>query len=229
MVSLTLAVAPEVHDCWNRIGVQGDKSCPRLIEHIHCRNCPVYAATAQAMLDRDLPLDYRAGWARHFAETRSDAAGDLASVLVFRIGAEWLALPTVVVDEVASQRIVHGLPQRRNGVVLGLANVRGELLVCVSLGQVLGTQPGASPGNEGLASRAQRRLLVLRRGTSRFAAPVDEVYGTWRYDEHELVPAPSTVAKAKGAFTPRVLPWSEGVLGCLNDQLLFQALEQRLA
>jgi chemotaxis-related protein WspD len=137
-------------------------------------------------------------------------------------------LPTLVVDEVASQRIIHGLPQRRNGVVLGLANVRGELLVCVSLGQVLGTQLGASPADES-ATRTQRRLLVLRRGTSRFAAPVDEVYGTRRYHEHELLPAPTTVAKAKGAFTPRVLPWSEGVLGCLNDQLLFRALERSLA
>ena len=33
-----------IDDCWNRIGVLGDGSCPRLAEHIHCRNCPVHAA-----------------------------------------------------------------------------------------------------------------------------------------------------------------------------------------
>ena len=32
-----------IDDCWNRIGVHGDKSCPLLDEHVHCRNCAVYA------------------------------------------------------------------------------------------------------------------------------------------------------------------------------------------
>ena len=43
---------PAVDDCWNRIGVFGDKSCPRLERHIHCRNCEVYGAAAIALLDR---------------------------------------------------------------------------------------------------------------------------------------------------------------------------------
>src|SRR4029077_5730556 len=29
-----------VDDCWNRIGVRGDASCPELKHHVHCRNCP---------------------------------------------------------------------------------------------------------------------------------------------------------------------------------------------
>ena len=32
-----------IDDCWNRIGVHGNKSCPLLAEHVHCRNCAVYA------------------------------------------------------------------------------------------------------------------------------------------------------------------------------------------
>ena len=30
-----------VDDCWNRIGVSGDRSCPELQAHLHCRNCSV--------------------------------------------------------------------------------------------------------------------------------------------------------------------------------------------
>ena len=30
-------------DCWNRIGVNGDRSCPELTSFVHCRNCPVFA------------------------------------------------------------------------------------------------------------------------------------------------------------------------------------------
>ena len=32
--------------CWRRIGVAGDRTCPELAQHVHCRNCPVYAGAA---------------------------------------------------------------------------------------------------------------------------------------------------------------------------------------
>ena len=38
--------AASINDCWNRIGVRGDASCPELEQHVHCRNCPVYSAAA---------------------------------------------------------------------------------------------------------------------------------------------------------------------------------------
>ena len=44
--------ARDIDDCWNRIGIYGDKSCPVLPEHIHCRNCSVYSAAATRLLDR---------------------------------------------------------------------------------------------------------------------------------------------------------------------------------
>src|SRR2546422_1979826 len=39
------------------------------------------------------------------------------------------------IAEVAERRVIHSLPHRRTGIVLGVVNVRGELLVCVSLGR----------------------------------------------------------------------------------------------
>ena len=50
--SLTHEDAQAIDDCWNRIGIHGDKSCPLLIDHIHCRNCAVYSAAATRLLDR---------------------------------------------------------------------------------------------------------------------------------------------------------------------------------
>ncbi|NOP35791.1 hypothetical protein, partial [Klebsiella pneumoniae] len=41
-----------IDDCWNRIGVHGNKQCPLLERHVHCRNCEVYAAAATRLLDR---------------------------------------------------------------------------------------------------------------------------------------------------------------------------------
>ncbi|WYX25703.1 hypothetical protein WJ969_08370 [Achromobacter xylosoxidans] len=48
----SLARLAEVDDCWNRIGIRGDKRCERLAGYVHCRNCPVYADAAKRILDR---------------------------------------------------------------------------------------------------------------------------------------------------------------------------------
>ncbi len=47
-------------------------------------------------------------------------------------------------QEVTNLRPIHSLPHRRSGVMLGLANVRGELLICVSLAMLLGVAPAAA-------------------------------------------------------------------------------------
>jgi chemotaxis-related protein WspD len=228
MASSTVARRLPIADCWNQIGVQGDGSCSQLPEHVHCKSCPTYSEAAHLLLDRELPVDYGARWARHFAEPRVDPDVDLQSVVIFRIGAEWLALPTTAIEEVASVRPIHRLPHRKSGVVLGVANVRGELVVCVSLDHVLGAELRTAPQREN-APRALERLLVLCRGSSRFAAPVDEVYGTLRFSRAELVPTPATLSKGKGAFTTHVMPWAAHSVGCLEQELLFRALERNLA
>ena len=53
----TIVAAAAVNACWDRIGVQGDASCPELKQHVHCRNCPVYSAGAMQLLDREMAAD----------------------------------------------------------------------------------------------------------------------------------------------------------------------------
>lgn len=220
---------PAVIDCWKSIGVQGDGSCKELLVHIHCRNCPVYSSAASRMLDRERSAVAVDDATRLFAaeKTRDQQADQ--SAFLFRVGGEWLALPTAALDEVADLRAIHSLPHRRSGVVLGLVNVRGELLVCVSLAQLLGIEPVV----EGQASRTQRivhrRLLVIRDENGRLAFPADEVHGAQRFDEHELKPVPATVAKASACYTRAMLAWREHAVGLLDDQLLFHSLNRSLA
>lgn len=215
-----------LNDCWNKIGVHGDGSCPELERHVHCRNCPVYSAAAARLLDAELPAGHLEEWTGHFSgEQKTEEAGT-HSVVIFRIGAEWLALPTAVFEEVATLRAVHSLPHRRDGIVLGLANVRGTLLVCVSLGEVLGLEK-ASPAKK---DRAQhRRLLVISREGSRLVFPVDEIHGIHRCPPSGLKEVPATVAKATATYTKSVLAWNDRTVGCLDDQLLFYTLNRSLS
>lgn len=218
----------EVHDCWNRIGVWGDGSCPELKTAVHCRNCPTYSAAAAGILDREIDAQYLAHGARHFRTERQGVAQATDSVVIFRIGAEWLALSTGVFHEVCDLRAIHSLPHRRNGTVIGIANVRGALLVCVSLHGLLGIE--TAPAQDSTQRRlVHQRLLVASRDGERLVFPVDEVHGIHRFDPAQLSEAPATVAKSTATYTRAMLPWQDKAVGVLDDQLLFYSLNKSLA
>jgi chemotaxis-related protein WspD len=218
-----------INDCWNKIGVYGDASCPELPQHIHCRNCPVYSAAAVELLNSELPIDHLDRWTRHVAQKRRVTELDTHSVVVYRLGAQWLALPTTAFMEIASLRTIHSLPHRRNGVILGLANIRGELLVCVSLRQVLGVEEIAVERTRDEHRAVEGRLLVIRQEGHSAVCPVDEVYGIERFHPRELRPVPTTVAKATATYTKSVLPWHQKSVGVLDEQLLFHTFNRSLA
>jgi chemotaxis-related protein WspD len=217
-----------IDDCWNRIGVWGDGSCPELVQHVHCRNCPVFSRAAVTLLEGELPSGYVEEWTKHFAEKERAEEADGHTVVLFRIGAEWLSLPTTACKEVVSLRTIHSLPHRHDGVVLGLVNVRGELLICVSLSEVLGLEWTAESAGEG-ARGAHRRLLVIGEAGNRFVFPADEVHGVHRVVPRELTAVPATVARAAATYTKAVLAWRDKAVGCLDDQLLFYVLNRSLA
>jgi len=218
----------DVVPCWREIGVRGDSSCPKLAEHVHCRNCPVYSAAALHLLDVELFPDDLTEATRHVAERPSLAALDTLSLVIFRLGSESLGLPTRGFREIASERVIHALPHRRSGLLLGLANVRGELLVCISLERMLGLEPKRDPSTSEKARRAPRRLLVLEHERHAAACPVDEVRGVQRFHTRELKGVPATVAKATATYTKAVLPWQEGPVGVLDFELLFYKLNRGL-
>ena len=217
-----------IHDCWNRVGVRGDLSCTLLAEHVHCRNCPVYASAAAARLDSELPSGHLEGWAEHFARVEREGDVDGRSIFVFRVAVEWLALPTSVFREIVDVRPVRALPHRRNGAVLGLVNVHGELVVCVSLARWLGIE-GTDVPKADKHRLAQARLAVVSRGPHPVAFAVDEVHGTRRFLTRDIVPTPATVSKASGACAQAVVRWGDRSIGLLDDELLFRAFDVNLS
>ena len=225
---------PPLDDCWNRIGVRGDASCPELKEVVHCRNCPVHAGAAAGLLDGALPPGRRDEWAAHFARKEDDAEDLSLSVFLFRIGPEWLALPTAVFQETAALRPIHSLPSRRGGGVLGIVNIRGELLICASLARLLGLEEASgTPETKGGAARGEhrrelRRLLVASGEGGRLAFPVDEVHGIHRFRPGALRETPATLANAAASYARGVLPWRDASAGLLDEGPLFAALNRNL-
>ena len=234
---LPLALTGEAA-CWNSIGVRGDRSCPELVQHVHCRNCPTYSAAAMTILDGELSERSVREQTAHFAAPRTFESSDTEPIVVFRVGDEWLALPMAIVAEVAEIRPIRTVPHRRGGLVLGVANVRGELVVSVSLSRVLGLDRaegrplpvGAAVGAAGDAGGVTgRRLLVLRSDDTRVVAPVDEVAGIHRVPARELKDVPTIVARATAAYSRAVVYWSGRSVGLLDGPRLMRSLRGHLS
>jgi chemotaxis-related protein WspD len=219
-----------VHDCWNRVGVRGDRSCPELVAHTHCRNCPVYATAAAQLLDGSVSELQVEQATAQFAQPRARRVAGTASVVAFRIGAEWLALPTRLFDEAAEVRPVHLLPHRRGGPGAGLVSVRGDLVPHVSLAGLLEIEAGGPAGGDEANARAGTpRLLILSSPQGRIAITVDEVAGVHRHDEAELRPVPDTLARTLASHTAAMLQRDERTIGCLDPDRVLAALSAALA
>jgi chemotaxis-related protein WspD len=216
----------EVVACWNEIGPHGDGSCPKLQTFVRCENCPVYANAGVRLLDRVAPPEYRRDQKLYIARRKALPAPHRHSAVIFRINSEWFALPTQAFQEVTERRPVHSLPHRRHGILVGLVNVRGELLVCASLGHLLGL--ANLPPIETLRT-VHQRLLVGDWGGGRIVFPVDEVCGIHRFDLQQLQEPPATLVKSHQTFTRGILHWEDRPVGFLDPNLLFAALDRSLA
>jgi chemotaxis-related protein WspD len=209
-------------DCWNRIGVKGDRSCGELPKVGHCHNCPVFAAAGELLFARPLPDECVAERGGEFA--RADgSSGPLAAVLVFRVGEEWLALEAQVMVEVAEPRAVHRVPHRRERLLRGLVNVRGELQLCVSLAELL--QLTSTAAATGLPAQSGW-LLVIENEQGRWALAVDEVAGVHRVPREQLTAVPVTVAHGKHSFAQSVFIEGDHRVGLLDAARLFSTLQQ---
>ncbi len=215
-------------DCWNHIGVLGNATCPELPKVVHCHNCPVDSAGGRQLLEREPPAAYLREWTQLLAEEKEEVrAADTISVVVFRLGREWLALPTQVCKEVAETRVIHSLPHRSGHILLGLVNIRGEIRMCVAIRQLLGLETANGP-DETANRKAYERLLVVERDGDHWVFVVDEIHGVHHFYPGALSDLPVTVAKATPTFIQGVIHWQDKGVGYLDPGLLFDALKRQI-
>lgn len=212
-----------VDACWGSIGTRGDSSCPLLQDYYRCLNCPTYAAAATLLLDRPsltLAAVNDTAWHGMSEDGSGNADAATASMLVFRVGSEWLGLPTRTIVEVIEPRAIHCLPHQANPAVLGLTNIRGTLKICVSLSLMMALAEGRA--------KSVARALVVEHEQQVLVFPVDEVAGVHAYAASHLQPPPATVQQAGSTYTQAVLSWRNEQVGLLDCGLLFYAVNRSL-
>jgi len=217
----------EINDCWNRIGIRGDGSCPELKKVILCYNCEIYSQEGLKLFERQLSEDYLNQWTEHLSRKREIEATDLISVFIFRIGQEWLAIQTQLVKEVADLRVIHSIPHRSNLILMGLVNIHGKIQLCISLKNLLGLNEEENPRENG-DRKIFKRMIVLEWEGDNWAFPVDEVRDIYHFQPNKLRNVPETVAKTSISFTKGIIEYQGNNAGYLDHELVFSSLKRRI-
>jgi chemotaxis-related protein WspD len=209
---------PIVTDCWNSIGVKGDRTCPKLVDAIHCHNCDVFAAAARAFLDRPAPVEYVGEVSTALSRSVDAKPTEAVSAVVFEVGDQLFAIDTKAVVEVTSPRTPHRIGHRSGRVFAGIVNIHGQLELCCSLAGLLqidaagSVQPGA-------------RMLLVEHGGLRWSFEVGGVHGVHRFESSEVSPAPATLQHETTSYVQAVLHFGERRAGHLDLDRTFRALE----
>lgn len=235
------------NNCWNKIGVMGDHSCPQLKTFIHCRNCTVYSEAGRGLLDREVPVGYINEWTELFSQAKleltdpqlektNEEIEKTITVLVFRLGVEWLALSAKLFIEITPPCIIHTIPHRSNKILQGIVNIRGEILLSISLSNFLNLETQEFKNKKSksqIATRdfnpvAQQRMIVVEKEGNRWVFIADEVANLQKFHSHEFRQAPAVISQADEAYTKSVINWQGKKINYLDDELLFYTLSKRL-
>ena len=224
--------------CWNSTGVWGDRTCEKLAELAHCHHCKVYATAGAQLLNRSLSSAYQSEQTKQISQsllgTQERSEQLELSVLIFRLGKEWLALPARLCQQILSPLPFHTLPHRSNRTLLGIVNVRGQILLKVSLLEVLGLDLVQKSVVERPAALVENkvypRMIVLEKagenGADVWAFDADELHGVHSLNHHQLE-RPAGNVSAVETCTQYVFSWHEQRVSVLDDDRLFDALRRR--
>ncbi|RMH61553.1 MAG: hypothetical protein D6678_02920 [Zetaproteobacteria bacterium] len=213
---MTDAAARIARHCWRREGVWGERSCDRLAGLRHCRHCPVFHQAGQEVLNRELD-------ASEVRRRTEDVARPLdvrlvggESLLVFRLGAAWLGLHAAACARVEGMVALHPVPHMRDTLLLGLANARGVVCLCLDLARMLGLR--ADPGDA-----RGRRLVRLRWAPGDLAFVADEIAGMQRFHASALEGLPDTLSDEQRRWLRGTYHWRGQHIAVLDDTRLKQA------
>lgn len=217
-------------ECWNKIGVWGTEHprCEKLNSVDHCRNCDTYSEGGRDLLNRKPPAGYLKEWANILVTEKELEALGTESILIFRLGAEWLAIPTLSFREIVEEGGIHTVPHRTDHVFKGIVNVHGELLLFLSLSNLLELDSGRKKGQT-MSPLVYKRMVVLEHEGDTWVFQADEVYGIHRYDEGDVLNVPVTISKATSKFMKGIIKWEKKEVGLIDEELLFYTLKRRVS
>lgn len=184
--------------------------------------------SADILLERKPDDSYLIEWSTLLQEKRETVVlMDEASLVVFRLGREWLGMSTKIFNEISERRQIHRIPHRNSPILMGLTNFRGQLRICMNLHNLL--EIAASENNSEKSNPLEyQRMLAVQSEDNFWIFPADEVLGVFRFDLSTMENVPVTVSKSTANYIKGVLSWSEITVGVLDEELLLYSLKRSL-
>ena len=215
-----------VDNCWNTRGVWSnvDDKCEQLVEHVHCRNCPVFSNEGKRVLDRLAPVGYLKDWRQTLAVKKKDQAIGTQSVLVFRVSDEWFALPAVCLHEIAEKRSIHRIPRNINTDIAGVVNIGGEVRICYSLKSILGINDQCEAENKNKSVATGRFIVALLAGQY-YVFFADQISELSLYNSGDVLPVPATLKYKGKNFISGVIRHNKNNVAVLDADMFQRNLE----
>lgn len=149
---------------------------------------------------------------------------NIKSLIVFRLGHEWVALPTEVFFEVTDLRPIRRIPHCSGDVLKGLVNLRGQLLVCVDLAKFFDIERAPAEINP-----ARQKLIAINYEQQKWVFLADEVQGLCSCDMGALENLPVNMEKSTLKYFRGIGRIEGKHVYVIDEGLLFYGLERRIS
>lgn len=183
---------------------------------------------ALTLLNREPKGIYIEEWTQLAAQPKEIKKEGSKSVILFRLGKEWLGLATDVFSEIISWRKIHTLPHRSGGLLKGVANYGGRLNLCVDMHKLLQVEQDEAHALQTKGNEIHKRLGAIQKENDLWLFPMDEVFGVYHFEQAEIANIPGTLAKASGNFLKGILDWKSKHIGYIDEKLLFESLRRSI-
>ncbi len=177
-------------------------------------------------MEKAVPAEYLAHWSKAYSQPNPAKASKHYSVVVFRLGLEWFALPALHCQSIENRSSIHSIPRYTNRLLLGMVNIRGTLQLCFSIERLLHVALDRCESGANIA--VYKRLLVLAYNQQNYVFPVDEVGGIERIDDARLENPPATLTQRQAEFLKGVIKTEKKRIALLDSTRLFPALEDAI-
>lgn len=187
-------------------------------------------ASANTLFDREPDISYLEEWAKLLAkplEKVEDAKE--TSMVVFRLSNEWFSLPTLLFSEISIPHLINPIPCQKDSLVLGIVNLRGQLLVCFSMHKLLGIkEEKTNKLKHYKIDFHYPRLGAISDENMFLTFPIDEVDGIYSIDLSQMSNIPITIANSQENYLKGAIKWNEKKIYIINEEILFQNLRSKI-
>lgn len=184
--------------------------------------------SSRILLNRTPDPEYLQEWADGLrVEEVINKQAETVSVVVFRLGQEWLALQTACFKEIVEEKLIHRLPHQKNPILLGVVNLNGELQPCLSLSVFLGIKDSLGRSKKHLYHK--NRMVAAMQEKNLWVFPVDEIDGIYLWDPKLIENVPVNISKSKMNYLKGIVNYDNRSVGILDEGLLFYSFSRLFA